>query len=127
MSTPRQLAARAKRLWDNFSLTIENWALILDFQGAVCAICKKHKKLYHTDHDHYTGLVRGILCSQCNRALGKAQDPRWKWTADCFENAAIYLRRPPAVDALGHPTYSFPGKIGTKRFRLWLKKKKSGV
>lgn len=126
MPTPRQIAARAKRLWDAFSLTIDNWELIFEFQGRACAICKKPKKIYHTDHDHDTGMVRGILCSQCNRALGKAQDKRWGWTPECFTNAGIYLLKPPAIDALGHPTLGFPGKMlhrgkRTKRFTEWIK------
>ena len=42
-------------------------------QGGVCAICQKNEPV-HVDHDHVTGLVRGILCFNCNRGLGKLGD-----------------------------------------------------
>lgn len=34
-----------------------------------CEICKTRSGI-HVDHDHTTGVVRGMLCSQCNTALG---------------------------------------------------------
>lgn len=38
-------------------------------QNGRCAICKKTKKL-QLDHNHKTGKIRGLLCSNCNCALG---------------------------------------------------------
>ena len=34
-----------------------------------------------------------------------------------------YLRQPPATEALGRAIYGYPGKIGTKKYRAWVKKK----
>lgn len=38
-----------------------------------CEICGKVAKLV-IDHDHTTGKVRGMLCTNCNTTLGKAGD-----------------------------------------------------
>ncbi len=38
-----------------------------------CAVCGSHKKL-NVDHDHMTGETRGILCGNCNVALGHLGD-----------------------------------------------------
>ncbi len=42
-------------------------------QKNVCAICFKDRALV-VDHCHETKIVRGLLCHQCNRALGLFQD-----------------------------------------------------
>jgi hypothetical protein len=46
-------------------------------QGGVCAICRlpfRTRKEMHIDHDHSTGVVRGILCKHCNTGLGLFKD-----------------------------------------------------
>ena len=61
-----------------YGVTVEWYQATLDAQGNVCRICKqeepvecKGKRLaLAVDHDHETGKVRGLLCSQCNRAIG---------------------------------------------------------
>jgi Recombination endonuclease VII len=46
---------------------------MLAAQGGVCAVCEKPDP-EHFDHDHETGVVRGMLCFNCNQALGNARD-----------------------------------------------------
>lgn len=47
--------------------------VMLEAQGHKCAVCKKADP-EHVDHDHATGKVRGMLCFNCNQALGNARD-----------------------------------------------------
>ena len=46
-------------------------------QGSCCAVCKSKEhggRGWNTDHDHATKQVRGILCHDCNLALGNVKD-----------------------------------------------------
>ena len=57
-------------------------------QAGKCAIClKTFSSTPHADHDHKTRIVRGLLCSNCNRGIGHLQDD-----PTVVERAAAYLR-----------------------------------
>jgi hypothetical protein len=45
---------------------------MIEAQGGTCAVCPGPPQ--HVDHDHETGEVRGILCFNCNQALGNVRD-----------------------------------------------------
>lgn len=47
--------------------TLEEW------QAGRCAVCGKVTPLVR-DHDHWSGLIRGLLCWQCNREEGGGYD-----------------------------------------------------
>ncbi len=61
-------------------------------QGGRCAGCGKPDP-EHVDHDHASGAVRGMLCFNCNQALGNVRDD-----IEVLLNLRNYLvrRRPPA-------------------------------
>lgn len=67
-------------------------------QGGKCAICQratgKVKKLA-VDHDHDTGLVRGLLCGPCNKMVGYFRN-----SADAFRRAAAYLDKADEMNRL---------------------------
>lgn len=56
-----------------YGVTPEAFNRMLEKQGGWCAICREQKAT-HLDHSHATGKVRGILCLQCNTALGSFRD-----------------------------------------------------
>lgn len=58
-----------------------------DAQGNV-----KDGTTMHIDHDHATNTVRGLLCSNCNLALGLLQDDsdRIRGLADYVEDHTPY-------------------------------------
>ena len=56
-----------------YGMVEAEWEALLDAQGRRCAICQTDTPVgvgWHTDHDHETGRVRGILCHYCNMAVG---------------------------------------------------------
>lgn len=58
-----------------YGLTLSEWKAKFEAQGGRCECCGSDKpgrgKHWHTDHDHETGVLRGILCGPCNVALSK--------------------------------------------------------
>ncbi len=57
-------------------------------QEECCAICKEDIEIVESaiDHNHITGEFRGVLCKQCNRALGMFKD-----SSQILKNAIEYL------------------------------------
>jgi hypothetical protein len=43
-------------------------------QGDVCLICGRKPERLCVDHDHLTGVVRGLLCQSCSKALAFVKD-----------------------------------------------------
>ena len=79
---PEHFARLEKKydLWSKYRLTLFDLQGMLNQQNGLCANdgCKTMlttgKSGYCVDHDHKTGIVRGLLCRNCNLALGHAKD-----------------------------------------------------
>jgi predicted HicB family RNase H-like nuclease len=69
---------RNYHLIKNYNITLEEYNELFIKQNGCCAICGRHqselKQTLHVDHDHNTGLIRGLLCTKCNIGLGYVND-----------------------------------------------------
>ena len=82
--------SRNDRLQRQYSITEEQYNKILEKQNGRCAICncQQHYQRLAVDHDHKTGMVRGLLCVHCNRGLGRFFDSGLR-----LRNAAAYIEK----------------------------------
>lgn len=82
---------KTNHLKRKYGITIDEWRLLFESQGKVCAICKCQepcKMGWATDHCHTTGKIRGVLCYSCNWGLGHFKD-----NILALEEASRYLRK----------------------------------
>jgi len=85
------LMRKSQRL-KQYGITLEQYNLMLEDSNHSCRICgysnMDDKKMFPViDHCHNSLKVRGILCSNCNLALGKFKDDTL-----LLENAIYYLK-----------------------------------
>ncbi len=76
-----------------YGLTLDDFDSLVARQHNRCAICampgdQTTHGVLDVDHDHATGFVRGLICHNCNRAIGMMCDDAERLTA-----AANYLLR----------------------------------
>lgn len=61
-----------------YGISLEEYEGLLQKQEYKCYGCSIHYDAQSfrlsVDHDHKTGRVRGLLCNECNRGLGKLKD-----------------------------------------------------
>lgn len=74
-----------------YGITIEDYEAILSGQDSRCAICRSDTSAggdrLAVDHCHKTGKIRGLLCFDCNVAIGKFKD-----SPELLLRAIEYLR-----------------------------------
>jgi hypothetical protein len=82
---------RRKRL----GMRPEDYDALLTKQGGLCAICRRPEHYFHkdgvpralaVDHHHGSGVIRGLLCGDCNRGLGFFGD-----SAERLRGAAAFI------------------------------------
>ena len=83
--------SRRTRLKHFYNMTVVEYDELYNAQGGKCAICGIHqselKQSLCVDHNHITGEIRGLLCSNCNAGIGMLQD-----NSDIIEKALQYMK-----------------------------------
>ena len=77
-----KVLARKGKLKCEYGLSLNDYDEMLNAQSGQCAICKAyptvsikgHIPQLCVDHEHISGSVRGLLCPNCNKALGLMRD-----------------------------------------------------
>lgn len=80
-----------KRWSKGRAFTVDDYSAMVKAQGNLCAICgmpPKAGRVLDIDHNHKTGRIRGLLCSQCNKGIGHFSDDQ-----NLLTLAAKYLER----------------------------------
>ncbi|WP_432027430.1 endonuclease VII domain-containing protein [Streptomyces sp. 1222.5] len=77
---------RAEWLRSKYGLSPEDYDAMYQQQSGRCGMCDVEHGLLYVDHCHATGRVRGLLCRDCNFAIGHLRDNPVTALA-----AAIYL------------------------------------
>jgi hypothetical protein len=62
--------------YKRYGVTKEEYDLLAEKQNHSCAICKSNTKKLYIDHNHKTNKIRGLLCRECNSALGFLKDDK---------------------------------------------------
>lgn len=97
-----------------YGITLEEYNAVFKHQGLRCAICRKlvltGKARLAVDHCHTTGLLRGLLCWKCNRAIRVFMDNQ-----ELMISAAEYLKTPPISVVFKQDRFTAPGRVGSKK------------
>jgi hypothetical protein len=82
--------SNVKRRCKKRGITVEQYEQMLIDQNHSCATCEKwlHEHERSIDHCHETNIVRGILCDNCNTAIGLMKD-----SIKICESIIAYLRK----------------------------------
>lgn len=79
-------------LQKRYGIETSEYNRMFDEQKGYCACCGQSHENFrnglHVDHDHATGQVRGLLCTQCNPGIGYFED-----SIERLEMAIKYLKK----------------------------------
>ena len=83
-----RIRARGYHLVRRYGITYEEYDVLVEKADGKCQICGNKTEKLHVDHCHETGMVRGLLCINCNHGLGKFFD-----SIQNLENAISFLKK----------------------------------
>lgn len=109
----RAFRAYKNHIRNRYDISLEQFLELVKIQEGRCAICNEYpdkqpkKKRLCVDHDHKTGLIRGLLCDRCNKGISYFLD-----STDLLYKAIYYLKTKSKI--LGSCIYKRKFKIDEK-------------
>jgi hypothetical protein len=103
-----------KRIWDMYRLTPEDRERIREFQASHPVFSILLGTNEATDHNHKTGLIRGVMDWRINMAYGLLEKVQPGSLPSLLRALADYHENPPATQALRKETY---GLIGHAKYK----------
>ncbi len=98
---------------------------VLESQDGKCALCpldlRRHPEEMCLDHDHVTGMIRGVLCRNCNSMEGKVHNcsrrakragTPLQWLKKVIQYWEHYAKTPTGVY---HPTHKTESEKRVRR------------
>lgn len=92
---PDRLATSKRNSWlqRNYGIDNDEYDRMVREQDDKCGCCGTadkgtNRSYWCVDHDHQTGVVRGLLCATCNKSIGQLGD-----TVEALERALAYLKK----------------------------------
>lgn len=92
----RKTYYKHKDLIKSFGIGLPEYEKMFEEQNGVCEICKQPETATRlgkplalsVDHNHSTGEIRGLLCTNCNKAIGLLKDDK-----SLLSSAIVYLTK----------------------------------
>jgi hypothetical protein len=88
----RKSYKRNQQYKKNFGITLADYNQLFLNQNGNCAICGKNQSTFNqalaVDHCHKTDKVRGLLCTNCNIAIGLLYED-----ISSIQSALVYLKK----------------------------------
>lgn len=85
--------SKNRQLLKHYGINLDEYNKLFTKQNGCCAICEMHQAnqrfALSVDHDHTTQEIRGLLCNNCNRAIGLLKD-----STEVLNKAIAYLTHP---------------------------------
>lgn len=99
-NNPERQKAQRRRAYVRkaYGISYDQYEAMVELQGGACAVCGVHGDTQQhgvllIDHDHDTGRVRGLLCVDCNFAIGRTGR-----NVTRLAKAIAYISSPPFED-----------------------------
>jgi hypothetical protein len=85
-----KVTVKNRMLKKSYNIELHEYENLSNKQNNCCAICEVHQsnltKSLAVDHDHKTGKIRGLLCGNCNTALGLLKE-----NVELYQKSIIYI------------------------------------